>query len=255
LLLLAPLPLCGPMTEAKAVLVDKPFWSLAGLRLGAWLLLPSLPGMMAFGAAVGATEARKGFDLAYALLMNCWVYAGASQLVAMEVWPQHMTAAGVAALALVVATVNARMMLFGASLRPWLGPLPAWQIYPLLQFTTDPGWVMMMRYRAEGGNDAAVFLGGTLLVLVAWVSATMVGYVAGTLVADARAIALDLVLPIFFAAMVVPLWGGRRRAIAWGVAGLVALATDYLVSGWWFVITGGIAGSLVEGFAEEPSDV
>ena len=254
MLLLSPLPFAALMTQTRATPADKPFWSLAGLRLGAWLLLPSLPGMMAFGAAVGATEARKGFDFAYALLMNCWVYAGASQLVAMEVWPRHMTAAGVATLALVVATVNARMLLFGASLRPWLGPLPAWQIYPLLQFTTDPGWVMMMRYRAEGGNDAAAFLGGALVVLVAWISATMAGYLAGTLVADPRAIALDLVLPIFFAAMVVPLWRGRRRAIAWGVAALVALATDYLVSGWWFVITGGIAGSLVEGFAEEASD-
>jgi len=55
--------------------------------------------------------------------------------------------------------------------------------------------------------------------------------------------------------MVVPLWGGRRRAIAWGVAGTVALATDYLVSGWWFVITGAIAGSVAEGFAEEARDV
>jgi predicted branched-subunit amino acid permease len=242
------------MTENRSALVDRPTWSLAGLRLGAFLLLPSLPGMMAFGAVVGATEARKGFDLLTALLMNFWVYAGASQLVAIEGWPQHMTAAGVAALALVVATVNARMLLFGASLRPWLGPLPAWQIYPLLQFTTDPGWVVMMRYRAEGGNDAAAFLGGALVVLVAWISATMGGYLAGALVADPRRIALDLVLPIFFAAMVVPLWRGRRRAIAWGVAGMVALATEYLVSGWWFVITGALVGSLVEGFVEEASD-
>jgi predicted branched-subunit amino acid permease len=132
--------------------------------------------------------------------------------------------------------------------------LPAWQVYPLLQFTTDPGWVIMMRYRGEGGNDAAAFLGGALVVLVAWISATMGGYLAGALVTDPRRIALDLVLPIFFAAMVVPLWRGRRRAIAWGIAGMVALATEYLVSGWWFVITGAIAGSLFEGFVEEEAD-
>jgi predicted branched-subunit amino acid permease len=242
------------MSEDRPDAATRPYWSLAGLRLGAWMLLPSLPGMMAFGAVVGATEARKGFDLLYALMMNCWVYAGASQLVAMEVWPRHMTAAGAMTLALVVATVNARMLLFGASLRPWLGPLPAWQIYPLLQFTTDPGWVIMMRYRAEGGNDAAAVLGGALLVLVAWIAATTVGYELGALVADPRAIALDLVLPIFFTAMLVPLWRGRRRAIGWAIAGLVALATEYLVAGWWFIITGAIAGSIAEGFAEDGAD-
>ncbi len=238
----------------KPSVPDRPTWSLAGLRLGAWLLLPSLPGMMTFAVAVGATEARKGFDLLTALLMNFWVYAGASQLVAMEAWPRHMTAAGVMALALVVATVNARMLLFGASLRPWLGPLPAWQIYPLLQFSTDPGWVMMMRYRAEGGNDAAAFVGGAIVVLVAWIAATVVGFELGALAADPRKLALDLVLPIFFAAMVVPLWRGRRRAIAWGIAGAVALATQYLVGGWWFIIAGAIAGSIAEGFAAEAGD-
>ena len=238
------------MTENPSAVPDRPVWSLDGLRLGAVLMAPALPGMMAFAVAVGATEARKGFALADAMMMNLLVYAGASQMVAMEAWPQRITLAGVAALALLVGTVNARMLLFGASLRPWLGPLPAWQVYPMMQLTTDPGWIICMRYRAEGGNDAAFFLGGALAVWVAWMSATMAGYLMGALVADPRAIALDLVLPIFFAAMVVPLWGGRRRAVAWGIAGAVALATEHLVSGWWFVITGALAGSIAEGFAD-----
>jgi predicted branched-subunit amino acid permease len=238
------------MNDSRSAVSDQPAWSLGGLRLGAALMAPALPGMMAFAVAVGATQARKGFSLAEAFLMNLLVYGGASQMVAMEAWPERITLAGVAALALIVGTVNARMLLFGASLRPWLGPLPGWQIYPLLQLTTDPGWIISMRYRAEGGNDAGVFLGGALLVWVGWLSATMVGYLAGALVADPRAIALDLVLPIFFSAMLIPLWRGRRRAIAWGIAGAVALATEHLVSGWWFVITGALAGSIAEGFEE-----
>jgi predicted branched-subunit amino acid permease len=243
------------MTRTQSAVSDRPVWSLDGLRLGAALMAPALPGMMAFAIAVGATEARKGFALAEAFLMNLLVYAGASQMVAMEAWPQRITLAGIAALTLIVGTVNARMLLFGAALRPWLGPMPAWQIYPLLQLTTDPGWIISMRYRAEGGNDAAVFLGGALVVWVAWMSATVAGYLAGAVVADPRKIALDLVLPIFFAAMLVPLWRGRRRAIAWGIAGAVALATEHFVSGWWFVITGALAGAVAEGFVDDPVDV
>ena len=242
------------MTDRQFAASDQPVWSLDGVRLGAGMMAPALPGMMAFAIAVGATEARKGFALAEAFLMNLLVYAGASQMVAMEAWPQRITLAGVAALTLIVGIVNARMLLFGAALRPWLGSMPAWQIYPLLQLTTDPGWIISMRYRAGGGNDAGVFLGGALVVWVGWMSATMVGYLAGALVADPRAIALDLVLPIFFAAMVVPLWGGRRRAIAWGIAGAVALATEHLVSGWWFVITGALAGAVAEGFVADAAD-
>ncbi len=188
------------------------------------------------------------------MLMNMLVYGGASQMVAMGAWPDRITLASVAALALLAATVNARMLLFGAALRPWLGPLPGWQVYPMLQLSTDPGWLIAMRYRAEGGNDAAMFLGGGLLLWGAWIAATTLGYLLGTLVADPRAIALDLVMPIFFSTMLIPLWGGRRRAIAWGVAGAAALATEQLVSGWWFVVVGGIAGSVAEGFSEGGAD-
>jgi predicted branched-subunit amino acid permease len=242
------------MTHDRSAASRRPSWSLDGLRLGAMLMAPALPGMMAFAIAIGATEARKGFAPIEAALMNLLVYAGASQMVAMEAWPQQLTLASVAALALLVATVNARMLLFGASLRPWLGPLPAWQIYPMLQLTTDPGWIICMRYRAKGGNDAGVFLGGALVVWVAWLAATAAGYLMGGLVADPRKIALDLVLPIFFAAMLVPLWRGPRRAVAWGIAGAVALATEHLVSGWWFVMVGALAGSLAEAFLEEARD-
>jgi predicted branched-subunit amino acid permease len=242
------------MTHDRSAASRRPSWSLDGLRLGAMLMAPALPGMMAFAIAIGATEARKGFAPIEAALMNLLVYAGASQMVAMEAWPHQVTLASVAALALLVATVNARMLLFGASLRPWLGPLPAWQIYPILQLTTDPGWIICMRYRAKGGNDAGVFLGGALVVWVAWLAATAAGYLAGALIADPRKIALDLVLPIFFAAMLVPLWRGPRRAVAWGIAGAVALATEHLVSGWWFVMVGALAGSLAEAFLEEARD-
>ncbi|HEY2135031.1 MAG TPA: AzlC family ABC transporter permease [Xanthobacteraceae bacterium] len=239
------------MTANESKVADTPTWSLDGLRLGAFLSLPCLPGMIAFGIAVGATAARKGFGLLDSILMNVLVYGGASQMVAMEVWPQRLTFASLAALALVTATVNARMLLIGASLRPWLGPLPSWQTYPMLHMSTDPGWLIAMRYRAEGGNDAAVFLGGSLLVWAAWIAATTAGYLLGALVADPRRIGLDLVMPIFFASMLIPLWRGRRRAFAWAVAGGVALLTEQLVSGWWFVVTGALAGSLAEGFADE----
>src|SRR5215203_5586115 len=59
-------------------------WSWPGFQLGMRLALPVLPGMIAFGLAVGATAARKGFSFIDNLVMNVVVYAGMSQLVAME---------------------------------------------------------------------------------------------------------------------------------------------------------------------------
>ena len=46
------------MTGHRSAVPDRPSWSLDGLHLGAMLMMPALPGMMAFAIAVGATEAR-----------------------------------------------------------------------------------------------------------------------------------------------------------------------------------------------------
>src|SRR5262245_35329588 len=97
--------------------------SFAGFRLGAMMALPVVPGMVAFGLAVGATAARKGLSFADNLLMNLFVYAGMSQLVALDAWPERFGVATLAGLALLMMIINARMLLMGAALQPWLGPL------------------------------------------------------------------------------------------------------------------------------------
>jgi predicted branched-subunit amino acid permease len=226
----------------------RPCLTVAGLRLGVVTLLPVLPGVTAFSMVVGAIMAQKGLSLGASVLMNALVYAGMSQVVALEAWPSHFDLAALVALALIAMTVNSRMLLIGASLQPWFKPLPAWQVYPLLFLTSDVGWIICMRYRAEGGNDLGMYLGGGILLWVAWMAATTAGYLFGSLISDPRAIALDLVMPIFFGSMLIPLWRGRRRAVAWVVAGGVALAVHTLFGGWWFIITGAIAGAAAEGW-------
>ena len=74
----------------------------------------------------------------------------------------------------------------------------------------------------------------------------------GTLVAEPARFGLDLIMPTFFAAMLVPLWRGAKatrlgRAVPWAVAGVVALIVAELVEGWWFIIAGAIAGSIAAG--------
>lgn len=228
-----------------------PYWSVDGLLLGAQTVLPALPGMLAFGVAVGAATATKGFTFLEAILMSGFVYAGMSQMVALEVWPAEITASALAGLALIAATVNARLLLLGASLRPWFGPLPAWQVYPLLHLLAEPNWLIAMRYRSEGGSDASIFLGSALVILVAWLGSTAAGHLLGALVTNPQAIGLDTVMPVFFVAMLVPLWRGATRAIPWIVAGAVALIVQYLAGGWWYIVAGSLAGSIAGGFIDD----
>src|SRR6478672_7806833 len=111
------------MNKGQEGSVGATCFSRVGFELGARLALPVLPGMIAFGLAVGATAARKGFSFLDNFLINLFVYAGMSQLVVMESWPERFSALALAGLALLCATVNARMLLMSASLQPWLGGL------------------------------------------------------------------------------------------------------------------------------------
>jgi predicted branched-subunit amino acid permease len=236
-------------TSSKSA--QAPYWSLPGLVEGAWRTAPLLPGTVVFALAFGTIAAQKGLTLGDAVLMNALVFAGAAQLVAIEVWTNPMTLGTVASLAVLTAIVNARFVLMGASLRPWMGALPAWQVYPPLLLTTDATWIVGMRYRAEGGGDASIYAGAGLALWALWTAAVVPGYLLGAFITDPARFGFDLTLPIFFVAMLVGLWRGPRRAIGWAVAGLVALIAAQLLAGWWFIVIGAVIGSIVGGFTDD----
>ena len=239
------------MTTSTPHRAQAPYWSWPGLIEGARLTLPLLPGIVVFSAAFGTIAAQKGLTLAQLVLMNGIVFAGAAQLVALEVWTEPLALGTIVSLAVVTAIVNARFVLMTASLRPWLGPLPAWQVYPMLLLTTDATWIVGMRYRSGGGADASVYLGAGIAIWASWVLAVVPGYLLGAVITDPKRLGFDLLLPIFFSAMLVQIWRGGKRVIGWIVAGAVAVVAAQLIPGWWFIVIGALAGSLVGGFISD----
>lgn len=228
-----------------------PRWTMAAFRHGAVSILPLLPGLFAFGMAFGTVAARKGLTLFETMSMSATVFAGMSQIIVMESWPERLTLPAIAATALVAGMVSLRFLLIGASLRPWLGTSSALKVYPTLYLLTEPNWLLSMRYRADGGGDPAFLLGSGVVVWIAWVLAAAPGYWLGAAVADPKVYGLDLVMPAFFTAMMVSLWRGPRRAIAWIVAGTVAVVAQELLGGFWFVLAGAFAGSVAGGLIDD----
>lgn len=228
----------------------RPVLTLAGCLEGARIAAPSVAGVVAFAFAFGAASVQKGLTLWESVGMSLILCAGASQMLSLELWRDAWTLGGLLTVAAVTATVNARFLLMGASLQPWLGraslPVQAGSLF----FLFEASWLAAERHRAEGGQDFGVFLGAGLLSWLAWWLATIPGYLVGTLVVDPRRYALDLVLPFFFAALAVPLWRGLRLSgLPWAVAAATGLATEALVPGYLFIVTGSLAGALAGAFA------
>jgi predicted branched-subunit amino acid permease len=204
--------------------IERPVVTRAGLVAGARLTLPLWPGLIVFAAAYGAAASQKGLALWHAVLASAVVYAGASQMVALELWRWPLDLAAVAGMAAVTLLVNARIILMGATLQPWLAGLPPARTAFQMFFLTDANWLIAMRHRAEGGRDLGVLFGAGLALWPMWWAATALGHLVGGLIRDPRVFGLDFILPALFAAMLVPIWRGPRPALPWLAAGLVALA-------------------------------
>lgn len=228
-----------------------PRWTLDAFGIGARSMLPVLPGLAAFGMAFGTIAARKGFSLFDALVMSGTVYAGMAQMIVLESWPERLTGPAIVATVAVSALVNMRYLLIGATLRPWLEGEPSHKVYPTLFFLAEPNWLMSMRYRTDGGSDPGFLLGSGITIWATWTLSAAPGYWLGSAIGDPHKFGLDLVMPAFFVAMLVPLSRGKRGMIGWIVGGAVAIAADQLLGGWWYLVAGALAGSIAGGFARD----
>jgi predicted branched-subunit amino acid permease len=228
----------------------KPSWTFAAFREGVIATFPLMPGLFAFGMAFGTVAARQGFSLLDAVAMSAIVFSGVAQIIVVDAWPRELTAASVTAIAAVTAVICSRFLLIGAAMRPLLSRLSPAQVYPFLHFLVEPPWLLSIRYQREGGNDPGFVIGSAATCYVTWVVSTAPGYWLGA-AADPHRFGLDMVIPAFFTAMLVSLWQGPRKAVGWAVGGAVAVAADLTLGGFWYVVLGGLAGSVAGGLADE----
>jgi 4-azaleucine resistance transporter AzlC len=216
--------------------------TVPGLLHGFRICVAAFPGYIVFGMAFGTAAAQKGLTFGQCLSLSAFVYAGASQMVALEIWQQVWSLGTLLTVVTVTAVVNARFILLGATLQPWFATDYKWRSILNLFLLTEANWLLGSRYYYEGGRDIGVLLGSGILLWIVWVAATAVGYFAGALVPDPNRFGLDLVMPIFFCTMLVPLWKGARPALPWLVAALVAIAVHLTMTGYLFIIAGALAG-------------
>jgi len=194
----------------------------AGVWRGAVASLPLWLGMAPFGLVIGVLADAKGLTFAETVLMSMIVYAGAAQLLVLELWtdPVPITAAIVAAF-----VVNIRMAPQGAALAGWLDRLRGWKLWGTLATLVDHSFAMAVQDQRRGGRDAGYLLGVGGALWVAWVLTTAIGHLAGSLVRVPPGHPLFFASVAAFISILVGLWRGPKVDLApWIVAGLVALA-------------------------------
>ena len=199
--------------------------------------------LFAFGMVFGLAARQADFSMVEALSMSLIAYSGAAQFAAVG-----LVAGGAPWLGIVVLTalLNARHVLYAASLAPWFAAVSRRRRAAAAHFLTDEVFALTMPgVRALARLDLPAYALAAALTITPWVLATAVGYAGGQLLPDPRALGLDIVFPAAMAGLAVALVTDRRSLVAAVAGGSIGLAMALAVQPAVGVIAGGLAGPLV----------
>jgi predicted branched-subunit amino acid permease len=225
-------------------------FSLAGIRRGVFASQPLAVGVLVYGMAFGLLAREAQISLGEALLMSGLVYSGSAQLVAVNAMGGGLVPQGAAALAVVgtIMLLNARYVLYGAAMRPWLGSVPAYKAYPTLAVLGDGNWMLSMKAQSGGERDAGFIFGSGFAMFIPWLGGTWIGSAARSLIQNPSALALDFLLVAFSAAMGVGMFKGRSDLKVIIAAALAAVLADRFLTSGSAILCAGLAGALVAWF-------
>src|SRR5690606_39230265 len=153
-----------------------------------------------------------------------------------------------------VISKNARHLLMGATLYPWLRCLPPGKRYGIMVVISDANWAMAMQRFERGKPGFGVVLGGGLALWVFWVLRTAIGAYFGNVISDPQRFGLDMIMGCFLLSMVVGGEKNFRMVFIWVVAAAASLLAWRFLPENSHVIVGALAGGVVGMFVKEAGD-
>lgn len=221
----------------------------SGVLAGVRLCVPVAVGGFAIGLVFGMLARQAGLSAAEAALMSALVFSGAAQFAVLGLWSPGLP---VAAIVLTTFIIGLRHLLMGMALSPWFSGLSRLKAYASVYVMADENWALTLAEFARGKRNAALLLGGGLIMLVSWTTSTFVGATAGNFVKDPARWGLDFAFTAIFLAILAGMWRGRSDLLPWAVAAVVAVAAHQWLPGQWYVLLGGLAGSLAGAVRRAP---
>lgn len=202
-------------------------------------VLPVVIVILPFGAVFGTVAFQAKLTLAETMGFGAFLYAGASQLAAVQ-----MVAVGAPlwAVLLSIVAVNFRHVLYSASLGRTLTRFSAAQKAAAFFLLVDPTFGAAEARSATKTLTRSFYFTYATILYVAWILSCWLGYISGRLVENPSAFGFDFILPVYFLALVTDF---RNRANFFPVAAISALTSGLLyvtVGSPWHVTFGGLAG-------------
>ncbi len=205
-------------------------------------IMPLYLGVVPFALAYAVTARASGLGILETQALSVLVFAGASQFSAAP-----LLGAGANGLAIILTTflLNVRHLLYGIAVARALPNMTLRQRIIGAFFLTDEAFGTFL---ASGVRDYRFLLGACLSLFVSWNAFTLVGALASSLVPDPVALGIDLVFPLSFLAILMPLLKTKSEwMVAAGSSLMAFVFVPRLPSGLGILVVG-VLGSLLGAF-------
>ena len=209
---------------------------------------PLAVGVATYGLVFGLLAAQASMSALQTGIMGTIVFAGASQIVAIE---RIVAGAGAGAALIAGLAINLRLLLIAASVQAELKGRPWWQHLLGIYFSTDENWLLMHAMRNRGAQVGYWYLiGGGSNLLIVWIISTVTGVILAENIPEPTALGLDFAFAAAFIAISRSLWRGKKDVLPWCIAiGLTILVVNLTtLEPSWIVAMSGVAGAIVAGF-------
>jgi 4-azaleucine resistance transporter AzlC len=197
-----------------------------------------------FGFVFGLAARNAGYSVVEAGAMSVIGFAGAAQFAAVG-----YVSAGLPWAPIVVLTLflNARHLLYSASLAPSLRSVPFLQRAAMAHVLTDEAFALAAtHFRRLGRVDVpGYWIGAVVGVFIPWNLATLAGVLLGGVIPDPSRFGLDVVFPAAMAGLALGLSTERREVTAAGAGAAIGVVLSLLIGPAVGIVAGGLLGPLV----------
>jgi len=194
-----------------------------------------------YGLVYGVMACKAGLSIFETVAMSAFVFAGASQMTAVQ-----MIAIGSSPVSVIITVliINLRHFLMAASISPHLKHESNKMKMVNSYFMTDESYAVAYRHYQDGSPTSFYFLGSGLNIYVLWGLAGVIGYFFGNIISSQLNYIFDFAFVAAFIGMIVPMVKDFPTVITVVVSGVISIFGSQLVSGKWYIIIAGILASL-----------
>jgi 4-azaleucine resistance transporter AzlC len=209
---------------------------------GAVATLPFWPGAALFGLVYAVTARAAGLSGPEIIGMSLLVHAGSAQFTAV-----NLIAGGAGSLSVIVGTAitNARSLLIGASIAPHVAAQPLWWRLLYAFHLTDESFAVATARFLRGDVTPGYALGANLGMVLPWLGSAIIGVIVGATIPSPTRWGIDLVIPLTFLGLLIPLLKNRRAVGVALCGGILALLGLTFLPGTWYLVVAGVGGSII----------